>query len=46
MLTNGSGVAERPFITESTGEFFNGDIRLGFNISRAFQTGKNKKKSW
>ena len=44
LLTNGSGIAERPFITESTGDFFNGDIRIGFNISRAFQTGSKKKK--
>lgn len=46
MLTNGSGIAERPFITESTGDFFKGDIRLGFNISRAFQLGSKKKKTW
>jgi hypothetical protein len=46
LLTNGSGIAERPFITESNGDFFNGDIRIGFNISRAFQLGNKKKKSW
>jgi hypothetical protein len=46
MITNGSGIAERPFITESTGKFFNGDIRLGFNISRNFQLGKRKSKGW
>lgn len=47
LFTNGVGIAERPFITETTGKFFDGDISLGFNISRAFQLGsKNKKKSW
>ncbi len=44
LLTNGQGIAERPFITETSGKFFDGDISLGFNISRAFQLGKPKKK--
>lgn len=44
LLTNGSGIAERPFISESYGDFFKGDIRLGFNLSRTFQMGKSKKK--
>lgn len=43
LLTNAQGIAERPFITETTGKFFDGDISLGFNISRAFQMGKPKK---
>jgi hypothetical protein len=44
LLTNAQGIAERPFITETTGDFWDGDISLGFNISRAFQLGKPKKK--
>jgi hypothetical protein len=43
MFTNASGIAERPFITESTGDFFKGDIRIGFNVSRNFQLIKPKK---
>lgn len=43
LLTNALGVAERPFITETTGKFFDGDISLGFNLSRSFQFGKPKK---
>ena len=27
---------EKSFITETTGNFFGGDIHLGFNISRTF----------
>ena len=43
MFTNGQGIAERPFISETQGKFFDGDISLGFNISRAFQLVKPKK---
>jgi hypothetical protein len=46
LFTNGLGIAERPFITETTGKFFDGDISFGFNISRSFQLGKHKKKTW
>ena len=35
-LTNSTGMFERAFITETTGDFFNGDIHFGFNISRVF----------
>ncbi len=42
LFTNGSGVAERPFISESTGKFFDGDIRIGFNLNRSFQLKKPK----
>lgn len=31
---------EMGFIAETTGDFFDGDIRFGFNISRAFQLKK------
>ncbi|WP_298485476.1 DUF5777 family beta-barrel protein [uncultured Maribacter sp.] len=43
ILSNSITMIEKSFITESTDDFFKGDIHLGFNISRAFQ-GKNKKK--
>ena len=35
-LTNSTGMFERAFITETTGDFFDGDIHFGFNISRVF----------
>jgi hypothetical protein len=35
-VTNSSGMTERSFIAETTGDFFKGDIRLGFTISRVF----------
>lgn len=34
--TNSTGMTERTYITETTGNFFEGDIRLGFTISRVF----------
>lgn len=42
-LTNTNALTERAFITETTGNFFDGDIHMGFNITRGFQVGKNKK---
>ncbi len=42
MITNSRPMIEKGFIAETTGNFFDGDIRMGFNISRAFQL-KNKK---
>ncbi len=44
ILSNSITMIEKSFITESTDDFFEGDVHLGFNISRAFQFGKNKKK--
>ncbi|MGV9011857.1 MAG: DUF5777 family beta-barrel protein, partial [Flavobacteriales bacterium] len=35
-FTNSTGMFERAFITETTGDFFKSDIHLGFNISRVF----------
>lgn len=35
-FTNSTGMFERAFITETTGDFFKGDIHFGFNISRVF----------
>lgn len=37
VLTNTRGLTERAFITETTGDFFAGDIHLGFNVTRTFQ---------
>lgn len=45
-LTNSRAMIEKGFIAETTGDFFEGDIHFGFNISRNFQFGKNKKASW
>lgn len=43
LLTNSRPITEKGFITETTGSWKEGDIRLGFNISRAFSiTGKNR----
>lgn len=36
-LTNAQSMIEKGFLTETTGDFFNGDIHFGFNISRTFQ---------
>ncbi len=35
-FTNSTGMFERAYITETTGDFFAGDIHFGFNISRVF----------
>ncbi len=42
VMTNSRGLTERAFITETAGDFFNGDIHLGFNITRTFQLKKKK----
>ena len=36
ILTNSISMIEKGFVAETTGNFFNGDIHLGFNISRTF----------
>ena len=36
-VTNSRAMQERGFITQTTGNFFEGDIHFGFNISRVFQ---------
>ena len=41
-VTNSDGMTERSFISETTGNFFKGDIRLGFTISRVFTLKKPK----
>lgn len=42
ILSNSITMVEKSFITESTDNFFKGDVHLGFNISRAFQSKKKK----
>jgi hypothetical protein len=42
-FSNATGMNERAYITQTTGNFFKGDIRFGFNLSRIFKTGKHKK---
>jgi len=35
-LTNSTGMNEQQFITQNSGDWAAGDVRLGFNISRVF----------
>lgn len=44
-FTNSTGMTEKTFITETTGDFFKGDIHFGFNVSRVFtiKDKRNKK---
>lgn len=42
VLTNTRGLTERAVVTETEGDFFNGDIHLGFNVTRSFQLKKRK----
>lgn len=42
-FSNATGMNERAYITQTTGQFFKGDIRFGFNLSRMFQLGS---KNW
>ncbi len=37
VMTNAQGLTERAYLTETTGDFFDGDIHLGFNVTRTFQ---------
>lgn len=38
-FSNSTGMNEKAFITGTTGDFWKGDIRFGFNLSRVFQVG-------
>jgi len=40
IFSNTQGMVERTFINETEGDFFNGDIHFGFNITRVFQVKK------
>jgi Membrane bound beta barrel domain (DUF5777) len=42
-FSNATGMNERAYITQTTGDFFKGDIRFGFNLSRIFKVGKTQK---
>lgn len=42
LFTNAIGLTERAFITETRDNFFDGDLHLGFNVTRTFQLKKNK----
>ena len=41
-VSNATGMNERAFITETTGDWSKGEIRFGFNLSRVFQLKKHK----
>jgi len=41
-VTNSTGMTERTFINETTGEWGKGNIRFGFNVSRVFTVRKPK----
>lgn len=40
VFTNGNGLTERAFLTETRDDFFAGDIHFGFNVTRTFQLKK------
>ncbi len=42
VFTNSRGMMERAFLAETTGDFFDGDIHFGFNITRTFQLSGKK----
>ena len=39
-FSNSTGMNERAFLADPNGDFFDGDIRFGFNLSRVFQIAK------
>ncbi len=41
-VTNSTGMTERTYIAETVGDFWGGDIRFGFTISRVFTLDKPK----
>jgi hypothetical protein len=45
VITNTRGLTERAFITETSGDFSEGDIHLGFNVTRTFQLGGSRDKN-
>lgn len=40
VLTNTRGLTERAYLTETSGNFLEGDIHLGFNVTRSFHVKK------
>ncbi len=45
MLTNAAAMTENKFLGETTSNFFDGDIRFGFNLSQVFTLGNTKTKN-
>lgn len=45
VFTNTRGMMDRIMLTETSGDFFGGDIHFGFNITRTFQL-SGKGKTW
>jgi Membrane bound beta barrel domain (DUF5777) len=43
-FTNSTGMTEKTFIAETTGDFAKGDIHFGFNVSRVFTISQKRKK--
>jgi hypothetical protein len=41
-FSNSNGMNEKAFLTGTTSDFWKGDIRFGFNLSRVFQVGKKR----
>lgn len=41
-FSNATGMNERAYITQTSGHFFKGDIRFGFNLSRIFKVGNKQ----
>ncbi|MBT1686991.1 DUF5777 family beta-barrel protein [Dawidia soli] len=44
VLTNTTSLTERTFITQTQGDFFDGKIHLGFNVTRTFQLKKQERR--
>ena len=42
-FTNSTSMIEKGFVTETVGDWANGDIHFGFNVSRVFTVANNKK---
>ena len=45
-FSNATGMNERAYISETFGDFFKGEIRFGFNLSRMFHIGSRKPKTY
>jgi hypothetical protein len=43
-FSNSTGMNEKAFLTGTTYDFWKGDIRFGFNLSRVFQVAGKKHK--
>ena len=44
-FSNATGMNEKGYLTQTTGDFFKGNIRFGFNLSRIFNVGRKRKAS-